>query len=473
MKIHPRFERMQQLLEGLHPEVRKVLRHAVECDRCRETFAGLLAAGEPVASPEVLEWRPRNTGYTALMDRFIQSFSNHAAAAQAESQEARALLAELLELPREERTAAIDREERWRRLKVGELLLEQSKERRLERPKEAEELALLAVYLGERLTPEDYTRPLIADLLARGWTGVGVARRRLQVDLRAAEEAFDLAEAFQAEGTNDLLDRALLLESKALLRKDQRRLEEASRLLERAISQFSTAGDDLAAARATMNLATVWMQDGRPEESIDLLRRVAHQVSPDDDPRLALGISHNLVFYLTEAGRYLEAQAVAARARRLYDRFPETWTQLRRRWAEAKIARGTGRSQEAETAFLEVRDGFIEEGAGYDAALISLELATLYAEEGRSAETRRLAAEMLPIFSAQDIHREAMAALLIFRKAALEETLTLDLVNRIARFMVQARHDPQLKLAEMGLDDAGAEPSGGYGETRIFSKGGS
>jgi len=47
----------------------------------------------------------------------------------------------------------------------------------------------------------------------------------------------------------------------------------------------------------------------------------------------------------------------------------------------------------------------LAEGIPYDTALVSLEIATLYAEQGRTAELKRLAAGMLPIFSSLHIHR--------------------------------------------------------------------
>jgi len=58
---------------------------------------------------------------------------------------------------------------------------------------------------------------------------------------------------------------------------------------------------------------------------------------------------------------------------------------------------------------------------GYDAALVSLHLALLYTKEGRAAAVAELAREMIPIFEAQDIHREALAALTVFRQAAFHE----------------------------------------------------
>ena len=86
------------------------------------------------------------------------------------------------------------------------------------------------------------------------------------------------------------------------------------------------------------------------------------------------------------------------------------------------------------------------ERVGFDAALVSLDLAALYARQGRTDEVKRLATEMVPIFESRDVHQEALAALLLFREAAEAEQVTLGLVDRIVTFLQRARLDPELRF---------------------------
>jgi hypothetical protein len=44
--------------------------------------------------------------------------------------------------------------------------------------------------------------------------------------------------------------------------------------------------------------------------------------------------------------------------------------------------------------------------------------AFLYLRQGRAADVKRLAEEIFPVFQAQDVHREAVAALRLFQEAA-------------------------------------------------------
>ena len=58
---------------------------------------------------------------------------------------------------------------------------------------------------------------------------------------------------------------------------------------------------------------------------------------------------------------------------------------------------------------------------------------------------KQLAEEMYPIFHAQDVHREALAALVIFQEAARREELTIKKVREIATYLREARGNSGLR----------------------------
>ncbi len=90
----------------------------------------------------------------------------------------------------------------------------------------------------------------------------------------------------------------------------------------------------------------------------------------------------------------------------------------------------------------------------YDYALVSLELALILLAQGRTGETRTLAEEMLRIFQAQKVEREALAALQLFCNAAKREAATIELTRRVVKYLYRAQHDPKLRFAEV---EKGAE----------------
>jgi len=212
------------------------------------------------------------------------------------------------------------------------------------------------------------------------------------------------------------------------------------------VAIFLAAGERHRAGRALLNLAAIHHDTGNPEVSIPILYQALELIDPEREPRLLLSARHNLIGYLVEGGRFMEAHTLFVQTRPLYRQFDDPWTQNRYRWLQGKIARGLEQTKDAEASFLAARDGFVGEGIPYDTALVSLDLAVLYAEQGRTQELKKIAAEMVVIFSSRQIHREALAALSFFRQAVAAERASLDLLRQVASFLEKAQHNPELRF---------------------------
>lgn len=446
MKIHPSDTLLEELSLSLQTEHRPILEHLVGCEECYRRFRALRSR-----QPGSLEKRVGTamgfpgtpTEYDEALARVRPEVETHRRALSQERMLAPGLFVELTSHPSKEWDRLIEKDARFHTWGVFELLVERSLETATRDSIYAEELGLVALRLSAHLDIERYKLGLIEDLRGRAWAQVGNARR-LRSDLRGAEDAFTIAEVHLRAGSQDPMEQARLLDLKASLRRDQRRFEEALRLLRRARVIFLRAGDSHRAGRVQVNMSTVLHYAGRPEEGLPLLHQALGLIDAEKEPRLLLCARHNLIDYTASAGRFLEAQALYRETRPLYRDFPDAWAQNRRKWVRAKIARGLGQERLAESLFLTARDGFVAEGIPYDTALVSLEIATLYAEQGRTADLRRLAEEMIPIFSSLQIHREALAALAFLRQAIEAEKATVELVSKIADYLRRAQHDPAL-----------------------------
>jgi hypothetical protein len=148
---------------------------------------------------------------------------------------------------------------------------------------------------------------------------------------------------------------------------------------------------------------------------------------------------HNFVYQLVEAGHFLEARAELERLDPHYAEVGGPLLRLRRQWIAGRIHRGLGSPGRAEQALIGARREFIQRGLGLDAAAVGLDLALLYVEEGRAEEVRRLAEDTVPIFLAQDIHREAAAALLLFQEAARHEAVTRSMLMELTAYLRRIR----------------------------------
>jgi tetratricopeptide (TPR) repeat protein len=238
-----------------------------------------------------------------------------------------------------------------------------------------------------------------------------------------------------------------VLDLEASLRRDQGRYAEAFQLLDQVVGIYQKLGHWHLLGRALAQKSMVCDEVGDVETEMALLRRALDLLDPQEEPRMFLAARHNLIRALNESGRHREAFALLFHTRPLYLQAEDRMNLLRLRWLEGLVALGLERIEQAEVAFREVRDAFVEIDLAYDAALASLDLAGVYAQQGRTADMRRLAEEMWAIFQSRSIHREAMAALLIFRRAAEMEQAGIGLVREIAGFLKRARNNPDLHFS--------------------------
>ncbi|HSG39265.1 MAG TPA: hypothetical protein VLE27_06475 [Thermoanaerobaculia bacterium] len=316
----------------------------------------------------------------------------------------------------------------------------------------AVDLAELAVLIAERLPPG---RPVeeewLWELRALAWAHLGNARRVLG-ELRSAEEAFETSADRWLRGASEIGDalgfHPVILGLKASLRQAQRRFEEALALLDQAAALcLQDCRDPHLAGRVLLKKSYTFDQMGEPERSLATLREAAPLLDPERDPRLLLCLRHNLLDTLSKTSRLDEAAALLPDVAALSLEIGTELDRLRLTWAEARIAAGRGDATRAERLLADVRRGFIDRGLGYDAALVSLELAALLSREGRTQELKTLASELLPIFQSRDVHREALAALALFQQAAAQEAATVEMIQSLAEYLGRARQDPGLRWA--------------------------
>src|SRR6185295_14250591 len=355
-------------------------------------------------------------------------------------------------------------QERHRRIRAGrrfvtwsfcERLCEESVRLTTIDPDLAVEAAELAVLVSDLLQVDEPAKARrLYRLRSYAWAHDGNARRVLG-DLRGADESFSISEAWGEAGEAAAEElpayEVALLDLKVSLRIAQRRFPEALSMLDRLFALHTDSRrpeleDPHLAGRSLVKKALALAEMEEPEQAIELLHQAEPLVDARRDPRLLLCLRHNLLLDLTTVGEYEEARSmlpeVAARCRKLGNPLDL----IRLRWPEARIAAGLGHTQEAIELFQQLRQEFVERGMAYDTALVTLELTALYAQEGQTAEVKRLSVEMSRIFRALKVPREALAALLFFQKAAERERATARLAHEMAAFLGTLTTDPSLRF---------------------------
>ena len=412
----------------------------------RKTVRRLLARSErpaarpskPEAGPSPAEpVQPEEIGEIRLSERARTLLREHAGLPE--------LLQRLQGLTPSERMAQARADGELQTCPLCQLLIERAHDLVHADMPRAEELAELAVAASQELDARRYGSGLVNDFKARAWACLGEMLRN-QADLRAADVALAVAESLLAIGTGDVFEEARLFEIKALLRRDQRRIDEAHGLLDEVIAVYRQYRDFHLVGRAFVQKGSVHGAAGELEPAVRWLRKGLGLLDPTRERRLELSARHNLMLYLHESGRDQEAWFLLKASRPEFLEHGGELLNLRLRWLEGKIQQALGQLREAEQALTEAHAGFLRQGAGFSAALVCLDLAGLYAAQSRTEEMRRLAEEMLPIFRSRDIHREAIAALIVFQQAVRMEKLSSSLLEEIRSFLRLARTDPKLRF---------------------------
>jgi tetratricopeptide (TPR) repeat protein len=404
MTAHPPATDLDRLVRGTlsarekHCLVSHLLRGCPRCCGHLARHGGFDGSREPSADD-----------YGAAIDRAIAEASR----ITAPRREALAALAALLAVDGEEvirSTAKLPHLEGPSRLQA---LLETSRAVRYDDPQAMLRFARLARYAADRLRMRDFGRQPVADLRALAWAELANAYRVCN-ELDQADRAINRAVYWCHRGSKSDLLLARIADLLASLLAYQRRFPEGRELLAVVHRIHAEMGNRHLAGRALISCASFTLWEGSPRQALPIMRRGFDLLDPDRDPKLLVRTAWDMVWVLAELGHYRAARRLLWRSRTA---FSDVVLPHRLRWLEGRILAGLSDFPRAEAAFRQARAGFVDLGQVYPAALVGLDLAALWARQGRVSEVANLAQEMIVTFRALRIAREAVASLLVLKRA--------------------------------------------------------
>jgi|SRR5215213_9457292 len=299
-------------------------------------------------------------------------------------------------------------------------LLVESQEARFRAPERMRILAFAAMVAAQNLDRRQYSSGQISDLCARAWAELANAYR-LTHEFEASEDALTRAKTYLEQGTGDPLILAHLLDLEASLRSSQRRLPEAIELLDQVYRLYLQIGDSHLAGRTLISKGVNTAYDDRPYDAAQLFKDALTLLDFDRDPQLVAMGQFSLIHSLANCGKFRQAKHALLKSGLREPFAQEPLNLVKLRWLEGKIHAGLGKLWRAEQVLREVRDRFRRDGQDYDAALVGLDLAQLWLQQGNHAAVRELAKELLQIFSALGIQREGIKAGHYLREASRQE----------------------------------------------------
>lgn len=438
---HLTVEEMACLLDGKNElsELVDGLVHLLECAGCWKRFRQhspersralfLRSFGTENRPPKISPQRLRQRLHDVLQD--IRDSSD--------------ALRELLSHPPQRQALLVRNSRRFQTRGLACLLLEEARIAWERDPWAALEMVKLALSVLRRLPRTERNAGHLNDLIAQAFAYLGNCHRIVS-QLQVAARDFDRSRVYLAQGMGNSVLLAMIDEMEASLCRDHCRFEDGTRLIRRARKIYRDLGDLQGEARVVNLEAMNLRSSGDRDAACRKLRELVTVFQPEEIGwRLIMFAKHNLATYLTELDRVDEAQKILPELYRLYEVFGERFNIARLCWLEAMMLDRIQDIDGAVERYEEVREFFLEHRVSYDAALVSLDLAALYLENGRSAEAKLLAAELVPAFEAQEIHREAAAALAVFCQAVQKERATVELAKNVADFIQRVKGRPELR----------------------------
>jgi tetratricopeptide (TPR) repeat protein len=366
------------------------------------------------------------------------------AVGKGESATAEELEAQLLALPTGERRGRIRTSDRFASRALVDHLVERSRDEGFREPARAVELAKLAVEVAEVLEPAGYSRRLAADAQAVAWAMLANAHR-IQAELVDAERAIATAKRLLAEGTGQTWTRAELLSLEGSLRTDEARFSEAVAVLTEAAEIYRAFGARESEGKVMMKLGNAAGEAGDPVAAVELLERAKELLDSAGARRLGLYAAQALAYWLRTGG-WIE------QARTLFDgitpeflaEIEDPSSRLRFAWVGGGLAVAEGDLKRGERELRAVRRAYGELDLVYPMCVVSLELAALLLEQGRTAEVRELTRDMIPVFASRQVHHHALAALAAFQEAVERDRATAALAESMMRYLSRAKNNPYL-----------------------------
>jgi tetratricopeptide (TPR) repeat protein len=427
---------------------RDVLAHLVRgCAQCRTAvtphFAGLTGLATPPApklSPD--EDAALEAAIGRAFSTVLLKARELAATRERESRPA-------IEVRREELPAPVEP-----LLKVPELeaLLRRSWLLRYDDPAEMLRLAQAAHTLAEGLDPaafgEEAGAAVVADLQCRAWVELGNAYR-VSDALPESDLALGRATELFLDGTEDELLAVRLFNVQASLLGDARRFDLAETALDLVFAIHRRRGEKHLAGRALIRKGIYAGYQGTSDEALLFIEQGLELIDEVLDPRLVYLALHNQARILLDLGQLREARITLWKTKSRGLDAGGRVNELKVRWLEGNINAALGEMERAESALVEVKNGFEAAGLGYKAALAGLELGAVLIRQGRSDAAAREILTAADVFTALGVGREAGASVLLLRQAVNQQIVDGALLEYVIGLLRRGDGSSEAQLATL------------------------
>jgi tetratricopeptide (TPR) repeat protein len=433
-------------LEASRQESQQIVRHLLSgCPQCLElahrtaSEAGLFT---PLRTSRQAGWEQ---AYAAVFTRALAFATEEEQKLALEKLRGWAQWAQLEPLNPQLRFVRVESDNRFHTFGLYDRLLEASRWYRRTEPVEAVDIIRLAILVAERLDPVTLGEERAADLKAAAWAALGNAKR-IAEDFEGARRAFNEAWRILDGGTGDPTEKARLISLEASYMKDIGEFEVAETSLEEALQLYRKVRDTHEQGRVLLKMGEI-IGHLNPERGLAHIQNALALFEREREPLLEICAQHALAWFLNDNGQPEQALAVLERARPLYRQFRDDLIQLRMHWLEGRIAYRLGEYEEAESIFAQLWEELRARNLNQEVVLVTIDLAQVLASKGEPERAAQLAAECYSIMKNWGLHKDALAAWLVFQEALSQERGIREIFGRAGEYyrrhwFLPARFEP-------------------------------
>ncbi len=315
-------------------------------------------------------------------------------------------------------------------------LIEQSWADRFGDIRRSLDLAGLAVEVAEVVVSSPFLGgPDSADLLTEAHAFLANAQR-INSDVAGAERSLHRAESHLAAGTGDRSLKADVLMLLAFLRATQGRCADSAALFDKELVLRRLLGDEKKLGFALVQRGWIACFLQEPPTEITEYFSAGLSLVPEDH-RLAVQALQTFAEYSAREGHSSTAWRMLTLAETPLQNVEGEAYRTDHRWITGLAHRAVREMHQAERLLNDVRQQFIEAGATERLALVSLDLASVYAAQSKFDLARQVAADAYRILKAKGLEEDALVAVLVLREALEAERATEGLAVAVANFLAR------------------------------------
>lgn len=265
----------------------------------------------------------------------------------------------------------------------------------------------------------------------------------LAADYSEAESGFDSAkiELRRSGDHADPLVEAELRMHEAGLRWYQRRYQEALGLVNRAIPIFEKYDQAASLAAAYALRGGVLRDMGATESAVVDFHLSLNIVDERKDHIIYLSALSGISLAYRLLGKLQEAKHELTKAMESCDAIRSTVSYYQIVWTFGLLEHELGNLANAEVSLNNALAGLSEaEEIGYSAVVL-LDLALLYAEQGRPAKVLDMAVKALPMLESLKLREEALGALRLLHRAVESEGISLPILQNLRDLIAESQAD--------------------------------